>query len=256
VDERDQEIALTGGRVTPGVVRHGDTVRRPLARWSAAVHELLRHVEASGFDAAPRVIAVEETTEVLTFIRGDVPADPDWQPGMPTRLPAYVLSDEAIIATGALLRRLHDSVHGFEPTETGYRFHPHRPGPHEIVSHGDLGPWNTVYRDGSPVAFIDWDSAQPTEPLIELASAAWSFIPLGPHEPPGDGRRRLRLLVDAYGPDDRSSVITALKDCKLISLEQVRHWRLGPADSAAALEHRAGELRWLQTVVDDLSAGL
>jgi Phosphotransferase enzyme family len=242
--------------MTPGVVRRGDTVRRPLARWSAAVHELLLHVEAAGFDAAPRVIAVEETTEVLTFIQGDVPADPDWQPGMPSRLPAYVLSDEAIIATGELLRRLHDAVDGFMPMETSYRFHPHPPGRYEIVSHGDLGPWNTVYRDGLPVAFIDWDSAQPTEPLMELASAAWSFIPLGPNEPPADGQRRLRLLVDAYGLDDRPSIITALKDCKLISVEQVRHWHLGPADSASALEHRAAELRWLQTVVGGLSASL
>ncbi|TQM06498.1 phosphotransferase family enzyme [Pseudonocardia kunmingensis] len=256
MDDQDQDAPLTGGRMTPGVVRRRDTVRRPLGPWSPAVHELLRHVEATGFDGAPRVIAVEESTEVLTYIDGDVPADPGWQPGMPSRLPAYVLSDDAIIATGELLRRLHDTLDGFRPTETSYRFHPHPPGRDEIVSHGDLGPWNTVYRGGLPVAFIDWDSAQPTEPLIELASAAWSFIPLGPNEPPGGEQRRLRLLVDAYGLDDRPSIITALKDCKLISVQQFRHWNLRPADSASALEYRAAELRWLQTVVGDLSAAL
>jgi hypothetical protein len=213
-------------------------------------------VEAAGFDGAPRLVAVEETVEVLSFIQGDVPADPEWQPGMPGRPPPYVLSDDAITATGRLLRRLHDAVDGITPMETGYRFHPHSPARREIVSHGDLGPWNTVYRDGLPVAFIDWDSAQPTEPLLELAAAAWSFIPLGPHEPPVDGGRRLRLLVDAYGLDDRPSIISALKDCKLVSTEQIRHWHLGPADSASALEHRAAELRWLEAVVADLSADL
>jgi aminoglycoside phosphotransferase (APT) family kinase protein len=37
-----------------------------------------------------------------------------------------------------------------------------------LAAHGDLGPHNTVYRDGTPVAFIDWDGARPNEPLIEL----------------------------------------------------------------------------------------
>jgi hypothetical protein len=147
-------------------------------------------------------------------------------------------------------------AHGADAPETRYRFHPHAPGKHEIVSHGDLGPWNTVYRNGRPVAFIDWDAAQPTEPIIELAAAAWSFIPLGANEPAADRSWRLRLLVDAYGLADRPAIVPALKDCKLVSVEQFRHWHLGPADSAAALEFRAAELRWLQTVADDLAAGL
>jgi aminoglycoside phosphotransferase (APT) family kinase protein len=53
-----------------------------------------------------------------------------------------------------------------------------RQSPGEIVSHGDLGPWNTVYRHGAPVGFIDWDAAQPVEPLADLAAAAWTFVPL------------------------------------------------------------------------------
>jgi hypothetical protein len=47
------------------------------------------------------------------------------------------------------------SAAGFRPLITSYRFDPRPPQPGEIVSHGDLGPWNTVYRDGLPVAFID-----------------------------------------------------------------------------------------------------
>ena len=30
---------------------------------------------------------------------------------------------------------------------------PDPPAAGEIVCHGDLGPWNTVYRDGMPVPF-------------------------------------------------------------------------------------------------------
>jgi hypothetical protein len=138
VADGEIDMPLTGGRMTTGVVRRGGTVRRPRARWFAAVHELLRHLEAVDFDAAPRVVAVESDTEVLTFITGEVPADPEWQPGKLNRLPSYVLSDEALVATARLVRSLHDAVGGFEPTETGYRFHRHAPGPGEIVSHGDL----------------------------------------------------------------------------------------------------------------------
>jgi hypothetical protein len=30
--------------------------------------------------------------------------------------------------------------------------------------------------------FIDWDAAQPIEPLADLSSAAWTFVPLAPPE--------------------------------------------------------------------------
>ena len=49
----------------------------------------------------------------------------------------------------------------------------------EIVCHGDVGPHNTVYRRGLPVAFIDWDMIRPNDPLVEFGNAAWHFVPLG-----------------------------------------------------------------------------
>jgi len=63
---------------------------------------------------------------------------------------------------------------------TSYRFDPRPPRPGEVVSHGDLGPWNAVYRDGIPVGFIDWDSAGPVDPVADLAAAAWTFVLLAP----------------------------------------------------------------------------
>lgn len=42
----EREIPLSGGRITEGVVRVGDTVRRPVGAHSAFVHRLLRHFEA------------------------------------------------------------------------------------------------------------------------------------------------------------------------------------------------------------------
>jgi hypothetical protein len=47
------EIRLSGGRVTEGVVRVGDTVRRPRRPNSAFVRALLAHLHDAGFDGTP-----------------------------------------------------------------------------------------------------------------------------------------------------------------------------------------------------------
>jgi Ser/Thr protein kinase RdoA (MazF antagonist) len=138
-----------------------------------AVHEYLRHLASAGFEGSPRVLATGDGWEELTYIEGEVAFDPDWQPGRGNRLPPQARTDRALAGAGRLLRALHEAAAGFEPAVTTYRFHPHPPLPGEVVSHGDLGPWNTVYRDGVPVAFIDWDGAEPVEPVADLAAAAW-----------------------------------------------------------------------------------
>jgi hypothetical protein len=49
---RAGEVPLPGGRMTSGIVRRGDQLLRPMGRWSLAVHEYLRHLEAAGFEGA------------------------------------------------------------------------------------------------------------------------------------------------------------------------------------------------------------
>ena len=51
------EVPLGGGNVSGGVVRIGDTVRRPAGPWTPAVHALLGHLHATGFPGAPRPLA-------------------------------------------------------------------------------------------------------------------------------------------------------------------------------------------------------
>ena len=43
-------MPLAGGDVTEGVVRVGDTVRRPVGPHSPLVHALLAHLESAGFE--------------------------------------------------------------------------------------------------------------------------------------------------------------------------------------------------------------
>ena len=255
---------LPAGRMTSGLKRRGDELLRPVGPWTPAVHEYLRHLAHVGFRGAPRAIGIEGDREVLTFLAGDVLADPAWEPGRGHRLPTYARSDDALAATGELLRELHEASRGFQPTELGYRFHPHAPTPGEIVSHGDLGPWNTVYRDGLPVAFIDWDAAGPIDPLVDLAAAAWAFVPLANaaqlaeagFDPLPDLPARLRLFVDAYGLTDRQAILLALQQARLNVVDQIKHWPIDAAGAAGALAYLAGELRWLHSIIPELSRAL
>jgi len=264
VTPQQDGVPLAGGRMTSGIVRHGGRVRRPAGSWTPAVHEYLRHLAAAGFEGSPRVLEAGDGWEVLTYLDGEVAVDPDWQPGRGNRLPPYAWTDEALVAAGRLVRALHEAAAGFEPAQTGYRFHPHPPLPGEVVSHGDLGPWNTVYRDGLPVAFIDWDSAGPAEPVADLAAAAWAFLPLAPDDqlaqvgfdPLPDLPARLRLFVDAYGLADRGSIIPALQRSPLVTAECVKYWPIDASGAATSLEFLAGELRWIHRLAPDLARAL
>ena len=236
-------MPIAGGRMTSGIVRRGDRLLRPVGPWSPAVHEYLRHLEAAGFAGSPRVLGTEGDREVLTFLEGDVAVDPLWQPGHGHRLPPYARTDVALRGAAELIRKLHCAAAGYQPVITSYRFDPRPPRPGEVVSHGDLGPWNTVYRDGIPVAFIDWDSAGPAGPLADLAAAAWTFVPLAPpgqlteagFDPLPDLPARLRTFVDAYGLADRTAILPELQQCTLDQPEQLR-WLHGiAADLACAL---------------------
>jgi Ser/Thr protein kinase RdoA (MazF antagonist) len=232
--------------------------------WSPAVHAYLRHLEKTGFAGAPRVLEVDGDTEVLSYVAGEVPSDPDWEPGKGNRLSAAIRSDESLTAAAVLLRELHEAGAGFTAAESNYQFHPHPPRAGEVMSHGDLGPWNTVYRDGLPVAFIDWDACQPVDPVVDVATAAWAFVPLEPDrqlaetgfDPLPDLGERLRLFFDSYGELDRSTLWPALIRAKLQAADRIKHWQLDATDSAVSLEFFAAELRWLGLQSDQLRRAL
>ena len=70
IDHPAQDIVMPGGR-TAGAIRSGDTVVRPGGSWTPAVHAVLRHLEAVGFDGAPRVVGYDTRgREVVTYRAG------------------------------------------------------------------------------------------------------------------------------------------------------------------------------------------
>lgn len=193
--ESDEPERLPGG--VNEVLRVGATVRRPVGPWSPAVHELLRYLEDSGFDGAPRFLGIDEHgREILSLIPGDS-ASAD-------------LTDVRLVASAArLLRRYHDAVDGWAPAVGGWQTSPVPAGPPEVICHNDTAPWNMITADGSVVAFVDWDTAAPGPRMWDLAYLAYTLVPLaapenlGPMGWPAEVRplatERLAALRDGYG---------------------------------------------------------
>ncbi|MFJ8861705.1 phosphotransferase family protein [Streptomyces sp. NPDC102451] len=190
----EEEVPLRGGRMTPGVVRVGDTVRRPATSGSAFVAELLHLYERRGFTGAPRHLGVDGTgRDVFSYLPGHVP--PRFRPW----------SDAQVAGAGVLLRLLHEA-------SRGSRLAVDRP----VVCHHDPGPNNTVFSGGRPVAFIDFDTARPGDPLEDLGYMAWTWCissrPQAPHV--RTQAAQVRVLADAYGLDAsaRNRLLDAVLD--------------------------------------------
>jgi hypothetical protein len=197
------EIALPAGDVTVGVVRVGDTVRRPRQDTSPLVAAYLGHLESVGFDGAPRYLGTDaQGRDVLTFLTGDVPGSP---------VEAWAAADAVLPGVARLVRRLHDASVGFdlpprsvpagrpEPT-----FPPNEP---RLVAQRDVTPQNTVFRSGIAYGVIDFDLVGWTTRSVDLANTAAHWVPLcDPVDRASvhadvDVAGRLRLLLDAYGRD-------------------------------------------------------
>jgi Phosphotransferase enzyme family len=203
----EEPIALAlGGGWEAGPVRIGDTVRRRSGRWTPAVHALLRHLESVGFDAAPRVLGVDgQGREVLSYIEGQAGNYP---------LPESLWSDAVLDQTAQLLRRYHDATVGFVPPVDASWLHGVRE-PVEVICHGDMAPYNCIYRGDTIIGFIDFDWAGPGPRLWDLAEAAYRFVPLtdpttNPDTISTDQPRRLRRFVDHYGRDLCAGILDAV----------------------------------------------
>ncbi len=219
--DRETEIRLGGDGVTPGIVRIGDTVRRPIRPFSRTVQAFLAHLHARGFDGAPVPMGVDANgREVLSFVEGDVPREP---------LPDAACSDDVLVALARLIRRLHDAAQGWEPPADAVwgsipgRLHPDTKqlfAAPELVSHRDYCPGNVVFRSGLPAALIDFDLARPTTRLYDIANALYWWAQLldpldrAPALLDVDVASRVARFADAYGmdADQRAGLMPLARD--------------------------------------------
>ncbi|MFJ2581781.1 phosphotransferase enzyme family protein [Kitasatospora aureofaciens] len=194
--QHSEEHPLSGGNVSDGVVRVGDTVRRPAGPWTPAVHALLAHLHEVGFRAAPRPLGIDDQgREVLTFMPGQVV----WPDRFSLLEPA-----ERLARVARLIRDFHDAVRDFTPPPDACWQVLMPADESDIIAHHDLAPWNLVAGDGDQWAFIDWDTAAPGSRLWDVAYALHGFVPLSadPDWQRTDAEDRLRVFADAYGLDE------------------------------------------------------
>jgi len=232
----ERETRFADGNLSE-VVRVGDTVRRAPGPWSPAVHALLRHLEAAGFDGAPRFLGIDgRGREVLSFVEGETV-----RPDVPDR------SEELLAGVGRLLRRYHEAAAGFvPPPDAAWQHGVGAPAAGGVVCHNDVGPWNVVVRDGAPVALIDWDLAAPAPRAWDLAYALWRWAPFYRSEAsggaaqdfgtPAEQGRRARVLCDAYG----------LAQAERSGLVELVERRIQSLHDTLAARAAAGEPAWVR----------
>jgi hypothetical protein len=224
----DDEVPLKGGRVTAGVVRIGETVRRPLGPHSPFVHRLLRHLESRGVEGVPRLLGIDASgREMLTFLPGQVPDE------------LGDFSDAQLAAAARLLRALHDAASNGDLK-----------GDRETVCHGDPGPCNTVFMDDVPVGTIDFDAARPGSRREDVGYAAWLWLSIGDDRfPPHRQGERLRVFVEAYGALDTSDAVPAI-----LAIQTEFSTRM---DVPTVVREWAASCRaWLQGHLDAVNAGV
>ena len=236
----EQEVSLTGGRLTSGVVRVGDTVRRPTGPHSPFVHRLLRHLEAAGFEAAPRVMGVDERgREVLSFIAGWVPPNLDH------------FADETLAAAARLLRQLRTT----RPPARARR-RPRRRLPQRPVS------MQLRLRRRSPRRVHRLRPCHPRRPGCVTSPSGWLWTLSADDGPPvPEQAQRLRLMADAYGLPDPSVLLDAVLVRQRENLAAARTRSRSP-DSAVAEYGRASatwqreQMAWLREHADAFRAAL
>jgi hypothetical protein len=214
----DHEQPLEGGNITT-VARVGDTVRRAAGSWTPAIHALLRHLEARGFDGAPRALGYDRAgREVLSYMPGQT---------APASLTG-IESDDVLAAIARLTRRYHAAVADFvAPADAAWRFTVGAPRVGEIICHNDIAPWNIVFAGTRPLGLIDWDFAAPGPRAWDIAYALWRCVPL--YDSPEFGgldqqARRLKLFCDTYSLADRRGLLDMVERRQLVLHDTLVAW--------------------------------
>ncbi len=201
---------LQGGR--DGIFKNGNTVQRPMGKWSPTIHRLLKHLESIGFSKSPQFIGIENEKEILSFVDGETYDYP---------LVGTIGSEEAVITAGKLLRELHDSTESFLEFDKGNEqtwMLPSR-NPQEVICHGDFTPYNVALNGNNVVGIFDFDVSHPAPRIWDLAFSAYSWAPFLTNEGCVTGTlpdqiRRAKLFLDSYGAsvEHRKSFVSVVTD--------------------------------------------
>src|SRR5579859_7622629 len=226
--ESQKEHPLSGGRLTPGIVRVGNTVRRPAKANAAFVHDLLLFLENQGFPFAPHFLGMDEQgRDILSYLEGEM-----W-PGSGSGL-----SDELLEQAAWAIRCSHDVTAGSRLSQG-----------QEIVAHHELGSHNTIFQDGHLVGFIDWDDAAPGTRLRDLANAVYNYVDVShwANQAASEQARRIGLMCIAYGWNDP---VALLNDFEADLQQALRNHE--QAGRAGAIKIFAEEVDWMRQRAQEL----
>ncbi|MFB9716547.1 phosphotransferase [Arthrobacter methylotrophus] len=213
-------VPLLGGDVTEGLVRVGDTVRRPVSDSSPRVRRVLDFLQSAGFQGAPRFLGIDESgRDTLSFVPGDTAGRP-W--------PSWIADESSAVSVARLVRAYDDAVQPLGVPDWAHAGDggdpqgcpPSIAGPATLLAHMDITPENVVFRDGAAVALIDFDLARPATRTEEAANLLlwWgAWMPVADRDPvmrKVDPAFRAAVLLDAYGlaPVDRAKIVDVARN--------------------------------------------
>jgi len=239
LDAADElEVPLLGGDVSDGIVRRGETVRRPRGPHSDAVEAYLLHLERAGFERAPRFLGVDDDgREVVTYLPGEMGGRP------PHR---WATDEDVLVQLGEWQRALHDVSRDVVlpdgvawPERVQFPEVPDVFDAPDVVGHNDLTVENALFLptgddpDGPHrlVGVIDFDLAAPTTRLLDVATTLLYWAPIAPPDARPDtlrdldAPRRARILTEAYGLDrsERLALLDVLAQRFARSWYAMRH---------------------------------
>lgn len=221
--------------------------------WTPAVHALLDYLEDAGFPYSPRVVGIDGSFEILTYIDGES-GPQGW---------GKVVDENGLTAAARLLRQYHDTVAAWQPDQEPVWFtgQTGAGGPGEVVCHGDFGPWNIVWQGTSPVGLLDWEYANLASPRQDVAYALEYMVPFRSDEAcveglrypkPPNRRRRLELFAEAYGLSSVDGLVDDVVAVQRAGVDTVRqlaekgHERQVAMVADGELERLQGHVDWTE----------
>jgi hypothetical protein len=143
------------------------------------------------------------------------------------------VTNTTLVELARLIRSFHDASSGYAGIPGTWDTLLKDPsGNTDVICHNDLSIPNTVFREGHPMALIDWDFAAPGGRLWDLSYATWWLVPLHRPEfmrsigwPEVDQPRRLALFLDSYGLDEgRADLFDVLYRRQVCNQRQLAGW--------------------------------